>query len=993
MNHQSGNPLGWVVLSIFLFAFAAEGLENRDSSPWYARVWQADEGLPGDNVTAVAQTVNHYLWIATHNGLARFDGSRFELISLPLPVGRLRPIIRAMVLDGKGNLWLAEEGAVAVCLSTLTTNVVSVYTSTNGLLNYRPLSIVETPDQAVWISYVDGSACRIADGQVKRFTARDGLQGTGFCRLALDAAGQLWFFKSGRLGVYREGQFVTLLELQDRRLKLAPARDGGVWICADAKLYKYKPDAPPVELGLLSGDAVKAEPTALFEDRTGALWIGTAGQGLFRFDGTNVVKAETSHGDIASVVADYEGNIWVGTIGGGLDRLRQRVVELASNGVGLPSETASSICEDASGKIWAVLQDGSLVRRTAGTWKTLGGGDNWTGSPATCVAAGKTDVWVGTYRNGLYHFQNGDFSLVRRADGLAGDSIRSLLVDSEGNLWIGFETGGIVQRYKEGRFESFLQPPGSHPVRTMAQDAAGKVWMATSDGFLLRAGPNGLEDKTAALLKSTKPIRALQATPDGSLWIGFAGLGVGRLRNGQVAAISEGQGLADANICAVQPDGRGSIWFASDHGIFLVSQRELDQVADGTAASVHSVTFGRADGVPSLQANYGYAPGSALATDGSVWFVTHSGIVVAHPDRLAPNRIPPPVLIENFFVDGRLVSLAPRAVKFTLSPAHRQIDIQFTAPTYLAPERVRFRYWLEGWDDGWTDAGDQHHAVYSRLPAGEYYFHVTARNAAGVENPIAASMLFVVQPFVWQTWPFRLGALAGFTALVVGVVRYISFRRLRLRLRLLEQETALQRERARIAQDIHDDLGASLTQIKLLGELTDHDLAAPEQAREHVEKISATARASIKSLDEIVWAVNPQNDTLAHLLDYIGQFAVEFLRTANLRCRVDFPQSPPARMVSAELRHNLFLAVKESLNNIVKHAQAREVWIRFKLYADKSELVIEDDGRGLQAPTDAWPNGLRNMRKRLESSGGAYRMKSAPGQGTKIYLELPRSNG
>jgi len=221
-------------------------------------------------------------------------------------------------------------------------------------------------------------------------------------------------------------------------------------------------------------------------------------------------------------------------------------------------------------------------------------------------------------------------------------------------------------------------------------------------------------------------------------------------------------------------------------------------------------------------------------------------------------------------------------------------------------------------------------------------------------------------------------------------VRIISFRRLHHRLRILEQQEALHRERARIAKDIHDDVGANLTQIALLGELAQQDRTEPDKAADRMGKISGTARQAIKSLDEIVWAVNPRNDTLAHLIDYAGQFAVDFLRSAGIRCRLDFPEQPPARELSTDLRHNLFLVIKEALNNVAKHARATEVWLRASVTPDALKVVIEDNGCGFEKmPDDAISDGLRNMRQRMEDIGGECRIESEPGGGTKVLVHLP----
>jgi signal transduction histidine kinase len=252
------------------------------------------------------------------------------------------------------------------------------------------------------------------------------------------------------------------------------------------------------------------------------------------------------------------------------------------------------------------------------------------------------------------------------------------------------------------------------------------------------------------------------------------------------------------------------------------------------------------------------------------------------------------------------------------------------------------------------------------------------------------SVAVEVAPFYWQTNLFRGSVLGAFTLAVIAIVRYVSFRRLHRRLRVLEQQAALQKERARIAKDIHDDLGGDLTQIAFLGELAQQDRSDPEKAAERVARISTTARQAVRSLDEIVWAVNPRNDTLAHLIEYSGQFALDYLRTAGIRCRLDFPEQSPPHELSTDLRHNLFLAIKEALHNIVKHAGAKEVWLRASFNNGGLDMSVEDNGCGFEvAPDNALADGLRNMRQRLADIGGECRIESQPGAGTKVKLHLP----
>jgi signal transduction histidine kinase len=324
-----------------------------------------------------------------------------------------------------------------------------------------------------------------------------------------------------------------------------------------------------------------------------------------------------------------------------------------------------------------------------------------------------------------------------------------------------------------------------------------------------------------------------------------------------------------------------------------------------------------------------------------------------------------------------------------LPPGYRRLDLEFTALNFNAPENVHLQYQLEGYDNDWTEASPQRNASYPRLAASDYKFRVRACNADGLWNEAAAPLSLVVGRFFWTTWWFRLGAVALFTSSVIGAVRYISFRRLRFQLRALEQQAALDKERARIARDLHDDLGCSLTHVALMLEMNEQDAAAQHQGNGNgnPKLCSPIVRQVVKSVDEIIWAISPRNDHVQYLADYIVEFAVEFLHSAGIRPHVDLPERMPDQTVTPEARHNLFLVVKEALNNVVRHAQATEVHFRVSATADTLGITIEDNGRGFDgAPANANADGVRNMRQRMEEIGGQFQIESQSGIGTKVSL-------
>ena len=962
-------------------------LHAADSPPWFVRAWLADDGLPDNDVTGIAQNSNGYLLVATQGGLALFDGVRFREVELSTPSQRTRPLIRLMLLGRDNDLWLALEGGTVISLSTSRTNV---FTATDGVPNFRPVSLAQAGDGAIWIGYVDGSACRIAAGKVSRYAASAGLAGIGQCVLASDTRGQIWIAKAGQLSVFRNGAFEPIADLPTGVVRLAAARGGGIWAGVGAQLLKIAEVKSPQKIADINFAAPGVTPACVYEDHSGNVWLGTLSGGLFQITGTNVFAVPTSYPDVLNIAEDREGNLWVGTGGGGLNRLRPRIMELQNKDNGLSFSSVRSVCEAADGTLWAAAQNGELAARVNGSWRNISSDSTWTGVQATCVADDGADgVWIGTAHGGLRHVVAGHVTVLGRGDGLGGEVVRALLTDREKKLWIALESPSRVQCYRDGKFQTLSLPAGSRTVRAIAQDKAGTIWLGTQDGFLLRVDHGQLVDATPGTLPRAKPIRCLYSDAAGDLWIGYAGAGVGRMRDGKFSSISTSRGLHDAYICALLEDDGGGFWFCSDHGIFQVRLRELNDALAGTNGMVRSVVYGRDESLPGLQGNFGYGPNAARSADGRLWFPTRAGLAVINPNQSVPNHLVPPVVVERVLVDGEPVAVNPNAV-LQLPPRHRKIEIEFTALSFIAPENIGFRSRLDGWDENWISVPRSPRSVsFTRLPAGSYVFQVTACNSAGIWNDTGATLTFTVEPFVWQKLWFRLTIFLASVSVVALVMRFYQRRKFQARLRKLEQEAFLQKERARIAKDLHDELGANLTQISLLGKLTQQDLAEPEKARPHVEKIAGLARQGVKSVDEIVWAVSPRNDTLSQLLDYAGQYAVDFLNAANIPCRIDFPEKIPPRELHADIRHGLFMLVKEALNNAVKHSGASEITLVARLEGNRLHLTVTDNGCGFSAGKhNDLADGLRNMKLRVADLGGQCMIDSQPETGTNVRVQL-----
>ncbi|MCX6872987.1 MAG: triple tyrosine motif-containing protein [Verrucomicrobia bacterium] len=976
------------------------------NSAWISRAWQSDDGLPGNRVVGVAQTPDGFVRVATESGLARFDGVQFREAASAGVIAPSGSRILGFLADSRGRLWLGKltstAGGAVVCVEAGRTRL---FTHDDGLIDSPVLGLMEDGEGAVWATSPDG-VCRIQQGRIRSFAGKAGLTGSGPPHLAMDGRGRLWFAEQRRVGVYREGAFRTLLTLGESHTALSGAKSGGIWICVGTRVLKYTGDGEPQDLGVLAPNRPEVKPNIVCEDRRGWLWVGTGKTGLFLYNGSGFQLVDRPSHEILSLAEDRESNLWAGTDGGGLVRVKPRAFNLEVLSSDSP-DGMRSVCQDAGGTLWAVTLSGRLAQKKGSLWRVLSAQDGWSGPPATCVTpAPEGGVWVGTESEGLHGWREGVERSITTSNGLAGSAVSVLLTTPSGDVWVGTVGMQAVQRLRAGQIQTFMLPQILGPFGSLAVDAAGQVWAATEGGVLARVDGTTLADETTNTLGVVHPISSLCATPDGSLWIGYRGRGVGRLKQGRFTRFDHEQGLLDDFINGVLADGRGRLWFAANRGLFCVAVQEFESLAEGRKRRVHPVVYGRDEGLPISHPVRHDWSGEWRSVDGRLWMSMASGVAAVAPDKLTENREPPAVVIERLTVDGRTVAayeageqaegpnsatpieLRQSGERLRLPPGVRQMELEYTGLSFVSPHNVAFKYRLEGLDSDWVEAGSRRVAYYSHLVPGDYRFKVMACNNDGVWNDAGASLAITVLPYFWQTgWFIGLAALTALGA-AGGTARQMERRRLRRKLETLERQQVIERERVRIAKDIHDDLGASLTHIKLLGELVEgEDTVAGVFT--HTRKMAETTRGMAEALDEIVWAVRPQNDTLESLVDYMGRAADEFFENTRVLCRQNLSRPVPACEVSAEVRHNLFLAFREALSNIGKHAQATEVSIDLAIDLPRLRIVIVDNGKGFD-PALVRPgrNGLTNLSQRLADIGGHCAISSQPGTGTKVKMEI-----
>jgi signal transduction histidine kinase/ligand-binding sensor domain-containing protein len=960
---------------------------GRGQLPFTFRVWQREQGLPQNFVRALAQTADGYLWVGSDAGVSRFDGARF--VSFGLLEGFQAGPVQTLLGDEQGALWI---GSVGRGLGRWQNGHFTAFTTQEGLPSDSVNALAEDSAGRIWIGTEAGLAeCR--NGHLETFSAAGELAGKSITALFSNHKRGVWIGAKGAgLFILRDKQLLPLQDrvfdhlLQDPHCLLVD-HEGRLWVGAgdDSVLYREQGQWRRYRFPRhLAGHYV----STLAEDTDGTVWAGSVSEGLFQFKHGKLAPVNASSGLsdnlVEALLVDREGRLWVGTHGG-LNRLRPKNLSVISYNEGLGHGAVQGLAEVAPGVIWAgksseglFLWDGRYFRSLPVPGLPLADG-----LAGPLLMAKDGSCWMGGAR-GLLQFKDPRYvELVPGLQVLTNLDVSALCQDGQGRIWAGTRQGELWWRGHE-QWESQSKTGRVHAITSLAPAPDGSIWVGTAgDGlFSVEGKTDGRWTKRSGLLSDW--VRTLYMDQAGTLWIGTGGGGLSRLRNGTLATFTTREGLPDNTISQILEDDAGYLWLGGDRGIVRVGERALGDLAAQKIPAVYPQVYGRAEGMLSEECISGVFPIGLRTKSGLLWFPTQEGIVVADPHHQAMEIPPPTVVLEETLVDG----VPNAAAELRLAPGQHRLEFRYTSPNFDAPERVRFRYRLEGLDAAWVEAGSSRSAPFPYVPYGDYRFEVIAGNGEGNWNMTGASVSVTVEPHYWQTWWFRVPASLGLLAIIAVAARVLEKRKLNRRLEQLEQERALAHERERIARDLHDDLGSSLARISLLSGLLKADRNNPSQIDNHAVKISQSADQTVRALEEIVWAVRPGSDSLQSLIEYIAHFANELFDGGAIHCRLDLPADLPARPLPPDLRHNIFLAVKEALTNALKHAGAREVRVSAKAADDALEIAVQDDGKGFDTKGKSRGNGLGNMRRRVQAMGGEVDIDSQPGKGTTVRLSL-----
>ena len=964
--------------------------------------YSIDQGMFESNIITLIQDKTGYLWFGTWDGIEKYDGYNFTTYKQEPdnPNSINSPFVNTIYEDKERNLWIGTPRGLEKFNKT--TGVFKHYKpnppNKETEWNNNVISICEDKFGILWVGTVDG--LYNFDEKSEKFICirnndknPESIGSNNINAILEDKAGSLWIGNSKGLDKFdiKTGTFIH---------------------------YWYDPNN--------KNEWTNYWVNTLFEDKSGIIWLGTR-KGVVAFDQnarTFTPYIKEGQNSISSICEDEFGHLWIGSWDSGLYSFDKKTKKLTNylhndkNSGSLSSNIVTSICYDRSGTIWiTTLGEGvNKINRVKQPFKkylfnniyNIVKGNNdmlWIGTstgwkkfnPKTELiipySFGKDfleeedesgDLWLGKDSGGIYkrdtkgHITNYYDSSGREFNKM----VNCLYKTPDGIRWIGTKDGGVYKiALNSNSLKKILQVGGGNFIADFYLDSSGLLWIGTIEEGLICYNPakenivkSYIANPTDSDCIKSNVVFSIVEDKAGSLYLGTNnGLGIYNLSTKKFKFLNENNGLPHNIIWLIMGDDHDNCWLSTRKGIskFNTVTKQFQN---------YDVSYG-------LPENGFYTFDGCKTKNGEMYFGAPNAVVRFHPDSIKNNPFIPPIEITSI---RKFEEQVPIGKEIDLSYKENFLSFEFIALSYVSPERNQYAYKMEGVDTGWVYSGTRRFASYPNLNPGEYVFRVKGSNNDGVWNEKGTAIAIIISAPWWEAWWFRIFVFVVLLTSVGGIIRYIEMKKINRKIEILEQERALERERTRISRDMHDEVGSSLSEIVILSELAKKK---PDEAEHHIKEISERAAEVIDNVSEIVWAMNPQNDKLDNLIAHTRRYAVKYLSLANMSCQFMVPEIIPANPLSAELTRNLFLVVKETLHNTVKHSCASEVTFTIDFLNQQLSIKIKDNGKGFSLDkSTGLGNGLLNMRRRVEDIGGVIRIESTYGKGTQISFTVQIKN-
>jgi ligand-binding sensor domain-containing protein/signal transduction histidine kinase len=975
-------------LSLFLlFTSFVEGLDPSKKIIQYGhQIYQSEQGLPQNSVTAMTQTRDGYIWIGTQGGLARFDGVRFITYDIKNSALKNNDVL-GLAEDREGGLWIGTYGGG---LAYLKDGKIRTFGTKEGMSSTTIRCLFYDHDGNLWIGTRSGGLNRFADGKFTTFTSRDGLISDSIYEIEETGEG-IWIGTDHGLNLFQNGKFksfTTADGLPHNTVRsLFADSSHNLWIGTDAGLTLRRDQAFRKTFTTADGLS-NGTIRAIRQDHDGNLWIGTDG-GLNRLQNGHFESFtsanDLSHDSVNTLFEDREGNLWIGTDGGGVNQLKD--VNFTNSFVEKNRDnTVYSVIEDRSKNLWIGTRTNGLISTRDGINKVYPTDrPPLTGPIFALFAEPNGSLWIGTRGSGITLFNNGTFTPFEANEQLSNGTIRSIFQDRDHNTWIGTNSG--LNLWKDEKLTAFTKKDGltDNFIYCTIQDHSGNLWVGTFTGLTIYRDGKFSTVPNAGILNE-QSIWALYEDRNGALWIATYGAGIFRYKDGKFTSFNSKQGLFDDAILSIVEDDQGYLWMSSYRGVFCVRKKELEDFAEGKIKSIHSIAFDSSDGMRSTECIGGVQPSGWKSKDGMLHFPTTKGLTTINPRKIKRNTIPPPVRIEQLICNGAtLIGLTQLSNPLSFPPGEGNLEFGYTALSFVAPSKVKFRYKLDGYDKHWIEAATRRVAYYTKIPPGHYMFQIKAANNDGLWNENGASIKIYLKPHFYQTWYFYSLCVLAFGGLILAGHRF------RVR-QLRTQFSAVLEERNRISREIHDTLTQDFTGVVLQLEAAEMTLKENvETARECVDRAKEIARNGLVESRRFVRALRPaalERDQLAKALSQMAKRTVSG-SGIDVNCSVIGME----RILVPEVEDNLLRIAQEALNNIVKHSGAKESHVQLSYGLLHLVLKIEDNGHGFDLDNSS-PNaehgyGLVGMKERAVRVAGKLKMYSEIGKGTRIHVTVP----
>ncbi|PIQ08835.1 MAG: hypothetical protein COW71_09665 [Ignavibacteriales bacterium CG18_big_fil_WC_8_21_14_2_50_31_20] len=960
--------------------------------------WTKEDGLPNNKVYDIIESYDGFIWFGTSDGLVRFDGNQFKVFNSSNVPKIKANVVRYLYNDKNGKIWAANGGAGLLSISKDKFELIS---EENGLSLNHVSTITEDKSGKIYIGTYGGGISILQNGKFNYINSKIGLSSDIIYSILVENNGRIW------AGTLNEGvnlidkNGITIFNHENglpkstvKQIFWAPSfgenSKGRILVATNKGVFVFNGKGFEVNEAFLQ--LKEKIVNHIDEDEYGNLWFSTSGSGIYIYNGKTLAHLSKNNflptNDISHVYPTKVG-IWICSQTNGIFYIKKNRVKVITKAQGMPNNHIRTIFQSSAGTLWIGTENGIAkyyehenkivpIKTNKEKFTVLAWAENERG-----------EIFLGTHQNGLFKIVSDKLVNVVSHKELKAKMIRSLKFDDNGTLWIGTNGAGIaLLKNDEILFIDKTNGLSSNFIACISKSGNEELWVGTTGGGVVVLDKNGLVIKSISDKDglASNIINSISVDENGTKWIGTSVSGISRIKNNSIFNFNEQNGLYRNTIKKLLYDGKKRFWITSNQGIYSIDKNTLNEFADGKTQKLNFSLFGKNDGMLSDEFNAAADNAGCISITGKIYAPSNDGMIVIDPNILNSNVDPPLVYIDDVFINYNKSSKEELG---ELPPNTESVQINYGGISFVHEKNIKYKYLLQGIDEEWVYVENGRQVLFTHLPYGNYTFKVKSITPDGIESKDYAYLNFTILPYYWQTFWFKILSAFLIIGLISSFIFYTVQRRYKQKLVKLENEAALERERIRISKDIHDELGASLTKISLLSDLAKMHLTDNPNLEDDLNKISEASRNVALTLDEIVWAVNPKNDTLEKTIFYIIQYIEEYISSTEIEFDIHIPDTIPELFIHAELRQNLFMSIKEAVNNVVKHSNANVLSLIVSIEKFQIDITLEDNGKGIDfGNLNQFSNGLENMKKRIENSNGKFEISNKNPNGTRINIKM-----